>query len=180
MNMAFAGVAIAALAGLTPRQYVRPTRGACYVTEILVVWDSVADYRIQRVLTAGIRRVEARQPAKNQSCYPTDENVFSLMRHATDAQLDSSTLHLPTIASHVQLANESVDVIQNTVRDLAHRAAARANGFRYIELVQQPGRANLGEEVTLPRLTSDSSRFAACEEDNRARERAHAPTRWAC
>jgi hypothetical protein len=153
---------------------------ACYVAELAVIVDDVADFKYHRVVVSGIRRFEATRDVAG-NCEPRDAMAVNAMKRAVEQRLDSVRVAPRQMRTTIALQHTSLDFIKSQIVRFATLAREHAGTFKRVEVVSVnvPG-APRSEELPLPRLATSDADAAACASDNAGLVRAGATFLWAC
>ena len=149
---------------------------SCYVAQVAIVVDDVADFKYHRVVIAGIRQLDAASAATAGNCESRDIGAIAAMRTAVEARFDSSVIKPPHLRTTIELRHADLNVVRSEIVRLARLAYNRAGSFTRVEHVS----VGTAPELALPRLSSDDTATEACSKDNAALERTGAKFRWAC
>jgi hypothetical protein len=166
------------------RDAVRPeprTTDACYVAEVTMIVDNVADYRFHRVVVAGIRKLNVTPNATNGGCGVQDTGLRDGLLRAIDTHLGALNIKAPRVRSNLELRNPSLDVVRREIANIATRAREHAGEFTRVEvLVLSKDLTSGSEEVPLTPFAGNAAEAATCSADNQGLERAGAHYRWGC
>jgi len=178
------GILVGALVALTAHRaatHARPVADSCFVAEVTMIVENVADYRFHRVVVAGIRKLNVVADASKGSCGAQNIGLREGMLRAIDDHIGASSMKAPRVRNNLELSNPSLDVVRGEIANIATRAREHAGEFSRVEVVTIAKDVSAGTEaISLPHLAKNDADALACTADNERLDRSGAKYRWAC